>query len=177
MTDGHPLVWLWLLLVGSTIALNTTNPLLLFILVLSLGTTGFLAAGPRRASLVTSLGAALGATAFWILLTLLVPRGTAADALLVLPSWSPGPGVTFGGPLDLSSVVTGLVGALQAAWSAICHTPVPEAMPWRHLQDSLATAIGIGHDTDTVAAIAGALLGARWGASAVPLQWAGRLHG
>ena len=115
MTDGHPLVWLWLLLVGSTIALNTTNPLLLFILVLSLGTTGFLAAGPRRASLVTSLGAALGATAFWILLTLLVPRGTAADALLVLPSWSPGPGVTFGGPLSISSVANGLVGALQAA--------------------------------------------------------------
>ncbi len=115
MTDGHPLVWLWLLLVGSTIALNTSNPLLLFILVLSLGTTGFLAGGPRRASLVTSLGAALVATGLWVVWTLLVPRGTAADALVVLPSWSPGPGVTFGGPLGLGSVVNGLVGALQAA--------------------------------------------------------------
>jgi len=70
-----------------------------------------------------------------------------------------------------------VVGAMQAAWSAIVHTPVPEVMPCRHLQDSLATAIGIGHDTDTVAAIAGALLGARWGASAVPLEWVSMLHG
>jgi ADP-ribosyl-[dinitrogen reductase] hydrolase len=70
-----------------------------------------------------------------------------------------------------------VVGALQAAWSAIVHTEVPDALPCRHLQDSLATAIGIGHDTDTVADIAGALLGARWGASAVPLAWQGKLHG
>lgn len=70
-----------------------------------------------------------------------------------------------------------VVGALQAAWSAIDHTPVPDAMPCRHLQDSLAAAIGIGHDTDTVAAIAGALLGARWGASAVPQLWQEKLHG
>jgi len=70
-----------------------------------------------------------------------------------------------------------VVGALQAAWSAIVHTPVPEVMPCRHLQHALATGIGIGHDTDTVAAIAGALLGARWGASAVPLEWVGMLHG
>ncbi len=34
-----------------------------------------------------------------------------------------------------------------------------------------------GHDTDTVAAIAGGLLGAAYGASAVPLQWRGLLHG
>lgn len=69
------------------------------------------------------------------------------------------------------------VGALQAAWSAIVHTPVPEVMPCRHLQEALATAIGIGHDTDTVAAIAGALLGARWGGSAVPQAWQEPLHG
>ena len=70
-----------------------------------------------------------------------------------------------------------VVGALQAAWSAITHTPVPGALPCRHLQDSLAVAIGIGHDTDTVAAIAGALLGARWGVSAVPQEWLRLLHG
>ncbi|MFN8108177.1 MAG: ADP-ribosylglycohydrolase family protein [Nocardioidaceae bacterium] len=70
-----------------------------------------------------------------------------------------------------------VVGALQAAWSAIRHTPVPDEMPCLHLQHALATAIGIGHDTDTVAAIAGALLGARWGASAVPQEWQGLLHG
>jgi hypothetical protein len=70
-----------------------------------------------------------------------------------------------------------VVGALQAAWSAIVHTPVPDDQPCRHLQSSLATAIGIGHDTDTVAAISGAMLGGRWGASAVPQEWQGPLHG
>src|SRR5690606_34921695 len=70
------------------------------------------------------------------------------------------------------------VGALQAAWSAITHTPVPDAGPaCGHLVDSLTTAIRIGHDTDTVAAIAGALLGARWGMSAVPAAWRRILHG
>lgn len=69
------------------------------------------------------------------------------------------------------------VGALQAAWSAITHTPIPEPYPCGHLVDSLGTAVRIGHDTDTVAAIAGALLGARWGASAVPARWRRILHG
>ena len=69
------------------------------------------------------------------------------------------------------------VGALQAAWSAITHTPVPEVAPSNHLSDALATAIRIGHDTDTVAAIAGALLGARWGMTAVPARWRRILHG
>lgn len=69
------------------------------------------------------------------------------------------------------------VAALQAAWSAIVHTPVPATDPRRHLEDALATSIGIGDDTDTVAAIAGALLGARWGASAVPARWRRICHG
>lgn len=68
------------------------------------------------------------------------------------------------------------VTALQAAWSAIMHTPVPDPA-CRHLQDGLVRAIGIGGDTDTVGAIAGALLGARWGASAVPAKWRRVLHG
>lgn len=70
-----------------------------------------------------------------------------------------------------------VVAALQAAWSAICHTPVPTHDPGGHLAASLVTAIGIGHDTDTVAAIAGGLLGARWGASAVPAGWREICHG
>lgn len=115
MTDGHPLVWLWLLLVGSTVALNTTNPLLLLLMAVALVATGFLAGGPRRPSLVTALGGAFIATLVWVALTLVLPRGTAAEALIVLPSWTPGPGVTFGGPLDLGSVMSGIVGALRAA--------------------------------------------------------------
>ncbi|CAM4167944.1 ADP-ribosylglycohydrolase family protein [Janibacter anophelis] len=70
-----------------------------------------------------------------------------------------------------------VVTAFQAAWSAIRHTPVPDEMPCLHLQDSLDTAIRIGNDTDTVAAIAGGLLGARWGASAVPAEWRRIVHG
>ena len=76
-----------------------------------------------------------------------------------------------------------VVVALQAAWSAIVHTPVPEedsaAEVFRadHLRLALEAAIRIGHDTDTVAAIAGALLGAAYGASAVPSRWRLKLHG
>lgn len=69
------------------------------------------------------------------------------------------------------------VAALQAAWSAVVHTPVPVEQPCRHLVDSLSTAIAIGDDTDTIAAIAGGLLGARWGASAVPAHWRRISHG
>jgi ADP-ribosylglycohydrolase len=76
-----------------------------------------------------------------------------------------------------------VVPALQAAWSAITQTPVPPDDPaagsfaCQHLQDALAAAVRIGNDTDTVAAIAGALLGARWGASAVPVPWLRIVHG
>jgi len=75
------------------------------------------------------------------------------------------------------------VAALQAAWSAITHTPVPAEDPaagsyaCQHLQQTLHAAVRIGHDTDTVAAIAGGLLGAYWGWSAIPLTWARRVHG
>lgn len=67
-----------------------------------------------------------------------------------------------------------VVTALQAAWSAIAQTPAngPE-----HYVEALNTAIRIGNDTDTVAAIAGGLLGARWGASAVPAEWRKLSHG
>lgn len=69
------------------------------------------------------------------------------------------------------------VTALQAAVAAIVTTDVPERMPCRHLQLALHSAVRIGDDTDTVAAIAGALLGARWGASAVPWGWRRTLNG
>lgn len=46
-----------------------------------------------------------------------------------------------------------------------------------HVQRALEAAVRGGRDTDTVAAIAGALLGARYGASAVPAQWRRILHG
>ncbi|WP_306215343.1 ADP-ribosylglycohydrolase family protein [Actinoplanes sp. RD1] len=76
-----------------------------------------------------------------------------------------------------------VVTALQAAWSAIARTPVPPDDPGKpsfacdHLRDALYAAVGAGNDTDTVAAIAGAVLGARWGASGVPLKWQRAVHG
>lgn len=76
-----------------------------------------------------------------------------------------------------------VVEALQAAWSAITTTPVPADDPTAgvfaadHLRLALDAAVRSGNDTDTVAAIAGGLLGARWGASAVPGTWRRLLNG
>ena len=70
---------------------------------------------------------------------------------------------------------TFVVTALQAAWWAIWSTKEQEGSA--HLQAALRAAVGIGNDTDTVAAIAGALLGARYGASAIPFTWRRHLQG
>lgn len=76
-----------------------------------------------------------------------------------------------------------VVEALQAAWSAIATTPVPQEDPASgvfrvdHLRLALDAAVRGGNDTDTVAAIAGGLLGAAYGASAVPADWRRLLHG
>ncbi|WP_079062736.1 ADP-ribosylglycohydrolase family protein [Streptacidiphilus griseoplanus] len=76
-----------------------------------------------------------------------------------------------------------VVHALQAAWSAIIRTAVPELVPAQgsfpalHLRRALEAAVRAGKDTDTVAAIAGALLGARWGCSGIPLAWEQAVHG
>jgi protein-tyrosine phosphatase len=76
-----------------------------------------------------------------------------------------------------------VVEALQGAWSAITTTPIPQDDPARgvfrvdHLRLALDSAVRGGNDTDTVAAIAGGLLGAAYGASAVPAEWRRVLHG
>lgn len=62
-----------------------------------------------------------------------------------------------------------VVAALQAAWSAVHRA--------RDLPDGLERAIRGDGDTDTVAAIAGALLGARFGADSIPGVWLGAVHG
>ena len=69
------------------------------------------------------------------------------------------------------------VTAFQAALSAIVNTPEPSGQAQDHFADALVAAVRIGHDTDTVAAIAGGLLGARWGASALPDDWLSLLNG
>ena len=76
-----------------------------------------------------------------------------------------------------------VVEALQGAWSAITTTPIPQDDPATgvfradHLRLALDGAVRGGGDTDTVAAIAGGLLGAAYGASAVPADWRRVLHG
>ena len=71
-----------------------------------------------------------------------------------------------------------VVAAFQAALAAIVHTPTPDdSAPSRHLVAAIEAAVRFGGDTDTVAAIAGALLGARWGATALPLAWRSVLRG
>jgi ADP-ribosylglycohydrolase len=76
-----------------------------------------------------------------------------------------------------------VVEALQAAWSAIAITAIPQddlakgVFRVDHLRLALDAAVRGGNDTDTVAAIAGGLLGAAYGASAVPAEWRRVLHG
>lgn len=62
-----------------------------------------------------------------------------------------------------------VVVALQTAWSAITHSS--------SLTEALEFAVRSGNDTDTVAAITGALAGAFYGASALPAAWVEPLHG
>ena len=66
-----------------------------------------------------------------------------------------------------------VVTALQAAWSAI-HATRDRDNP---LEEGLRTAVSIGDDTDTVAAIAGALLGAVHGVTSIPFAWRHGLAG
>ncbi|MGY2743434.1 ADP-ribosylglycohydrolase family protein [Pseudarthrobacter sp. S3] len=67
------------------------------------------------------------------------------------------------------------VEAFQGAWSAI-HFGLSASGP-AHLRAALEEAVRGGRDTDTVAAIAGGLLGAAYGYTAVPFEWRRRLHG
>lgn len=63
-----------------------------------------------------------------------------------------------------------VVEALMGAWSAVVTGS-------GSVRDGLEAAVRGGHDTDTVAAIAGALLGAASGLDAVPRDWLEILHG
>jgi ADP-ribosylglycohydrolase/protein-tyrosine phosphatase len=80
-------------------------------------------------------------------------------------------------PSDFSSTNGGVVAALQAAWSAIVITPERDGDPPNgvlaadRLRLALEAAVRGGGDTGTVAAVAGGLLGAAYGATAVPSHW------
>lgn len=72
-------------------------------------------------------------------------------------------------PRDFAAENGWVVRALQAALSAVAGAS--------SLIDALERAVRGGNDTDTVAAIAGSLAGAVYGANAVPLHWRRMLHG
>ena len=67
------------------------------------------------------------------------------------------------------------VTAFQAAWASIHATAHLDGT--QHIAAALQEAVSIGNDTDTVAAIAGGLLGAAYGASRIPGNWVDRVHG
>jgi ADP-ribosylglycohydrolase/predicted protein tyrosine phosphatase len=69
-----------------------------------------------------------------------------------------------------------VVEAFQGAWSAIHYAGLSASGP-AHLRAALEEAVRGGRDTVTVAAIAGGLLGAVYGYTAVPFEWRRRLHG
>ncbi len=69
------------------------------------------------------------------------------------------------------------VQTLKCAWAAITHTPIPSGRPADHFREALAEAVRSGNDADTVACVAGALLGAIWGMGAAPVDWLGQIHG
>ncbi|WP_425584480.1 ADP-ribosylglycohydrolase family protein [Tomitella cavernea] len=76
-----------------------------------------------------------------------------------------------------------VISALQTAWwgihrtrPAVDHADTPDGAD-AHIRDGLAATVRAGHDTDTTAAIAGGLLGAAYGAAAIPSEWTRMLHG
>lgn len=72
-------------------------------------------------------------------------------------------------PRDFMAQNGWVVRAFQGALAAVAGAT--------SLTDALERAVRGGADTDTVAAIAGSLAGAVWGASAVPAEWQRVLHG
>ncbi len=69
------------------------------------------------------------------------------------------------------------VQTLKCAWAAITNTPIPTERPADHFREALAEAVRSGNDADTVACVAGALLGAIWGMGAAPVDWLDQIHG
>lgn len=70
-----------------------------------------------------------------------------------------------------------VVEAFQGAWSSIYTTRRQNQTGPEHLRAALEAAVRGGNDTDTVAAIAGSLLGAAYGIAAIPFEWLRNLHG
>ncbi|MER6118124.1 ADP-ribosylglycohydrolase family protein [Streptomyces sp. NPDC001743] len=78
---------------------------------------------------------------------------------VLAPGWHPGRATEFNG----------------AVWPCL-GTALWALRTTRSYEDALAAAIDVGGDTDTVAAVTGALTGAVYGFGAIPSRWTGPLH-
>jgi ADP-ribosyl-[dinitrogen reductase] hydrolase len=94
------------------------------------------------------------------LLALLPAEQVDRFAEVLDPAWSPGPGTPGNGS------VWGCLG--QAVWAVRGAGSFAEAV---------IRAIDLGGDTDTVACVAGAIAGARFGVQAIPARWKTYVHG
>ncbi|MEQ1699141.1 MAG: ADP-ribosylglycohydrolase family protein [Ilumatobacteraceae bacterium] len=89
-----------------------------------------------------------------------LPVGQERFAEMLAADWSP-----TATTLPNGTVWTCLAQAVWAVRRATC------------FEDAVTAAIDLGDDTDTVAAVAGGLAGALWGAAAIPPRWTAPLHG
>ncbi|WP_327711962.1 ADP-ribosylglycohydrolase family protein [Streptomyces sp. NBC_00464] len=80
-------------------------------------------------------------------------------ATVLAPGWHPDRATEFNG----------------AVWPCL-GTALWALRTTRSYEDALASAIDVGGDTDTVAAVTGALAGAVYGFGAIPTRWTGPLH-
>lgn len=115
LVSGHPVVWAWLWLIVVTIALGTTNLIVLALLVLGQVVIGTRLGGPRAGSFTLATGIATASTVLWMGWTLAAPGSTAGPVLWTLPRLPGSPGVEFGGPVTTGALALGGVGALRAA--------------------------------------------------------------
>ncbi len=126
-------------------------------------THGDPAAGWGTAILHRMIAAALHDNDPWVALSAAIsalPPGQELFAEMLVPNWTPSDS-----NLPNGTVWTCLA---QAVWS------VRRAATF---EDAVTAVIDLGDDTDTVAAVAGGLAGAMWGAEAIPQRWTSRLHG
>ncbi|GAB3820019.1 hypothetical protein GCM10028820_24930 [Tessaracoccus terricola] len=114
MPESNPLVWLWLGVALATIILGTGNPVLLVATVVALVMTGAAAGGPRRAAFRLAVSAGITLAVLWAALTLVLAGDHGGTLLWQRPAWAATNGIALGGPLTITGLTDGVVGAMRA---------------------------------------------------------------
>ncbi|MDO5747619.1 MAG: ADP-ribosylglycohydrolase family protein [Actinomycetaceae bacterium] len=83
----------------------------------------------------------------------------------------------FKPPMDNTFTVGALQASLGAITAAILDSKESVGMADWGIRRSIENAVRVGGDTDTIAAITGAMVGACVGAMALPREWTKRIHG